>query len=816
MRLSNSQIETIRTRPQKTQLYLSIFQPRTIFQAQVNDVSIAKGARSITFDTVSLGSYLDIESGFTMLIGTIAGSGNIGKIRVRSATSTVITVSENSNIAWADNLFLTVQRYVELWPIFPRIIENPANISDSIFYKDYDIPYSNQNSILGTYVNAGPHRADWIHTGSVSFYYSSTGTYNLLGDSLNYNWSFEGGTPTGSASADPGFISYNTAGHYVTRLIVSGSSGEIDTTYRYVSVYDDAHPPVLKWEVTNLSGSRDESGYQASFKVYENIPIDENSVIVLFSDDWYGNNHTSLGGNYPNAERIFFVGHILQDSIHYDYQHSYIEFSVGSITELMKQSLGFSVSVESKINPSKWYELLDMDGRRALYHYLRWHTTAMNIADFQFVGTDYKIQFFDADRTSMFDALDNYMRNTLIGKTVADRQGKVWMEVDAKAYPNPTGTFTSVMDISKRDWLGEPNIEERLSDDYSYIEYGGIAYSGVNTGTFSALLASAPGNSPSFRGKLETHEGLAILGQDQLNTMVGNVWANEVFDYPKVSMDMTESLRNLDIAPQETCDINILSSDTIRNLAIHNLYNPNGMTWKYDANNSILLPSIEFTSLVNGTAGELIAISTDSAGIDSGFSVPGLQIPPLPALTFPGLAGNTTGSSCCDYFLALGLGMGVYCCLYTKAGATPENIFGDLPFGWEYASNPNMYTASNGHMPFLNTGTITYNVTIEGSFSQTGDPASQPGPEMVYVSILTNTSTSVIAFFIGQQGYNGVPTVDTTATGIGSVINFKKTGTITNSSCKSPNYMVAYISGNANPVRFKGFFSHLRFTICDT
>jgi len=168
----------------------------------------------------------------------------------------------------------------------------------------------------------------------------------------------------------------------------------------------------------------------------------------------------------------------------------------------MKESSGFSVSVESKASPSKWYELLDMDGRRAIYHYLRWHTTALNLADFQFVGEDYKIQFFDADRESMYDAIDNYMRNTLWGKVVSDRQGKVWMEVGTEGYNNPETSFPSVMDITNRDWMNEPTIEEQLSEELSFIEMGGIAYSGVVTGTFSALLSSAPGNAPGFHGSV--------------------------------------------------------------------------------------------------------------------------------------------------------------------------------------------------------------------------------------------------------------------------------------------------------------------------
>jgi hypothetical protein len=637
MRLSPAQLELLRTRPQSSRLHLSIFQPRTVFQAQVNNVSAARGDRTIPFDSVSFGSISAVESGFTLLVGSTAGAQDIGKIRVRSTTASTLVVSENSNIKWADNLFLTVLRYVELWPIYPRIVQNPVNIADSIFYKDYDIVYTNQNSILGTFVNSGPHRAGEMITGAISFYYSSTGTYNLLGSSLVHDWAFEGGLPTGSTSADPGNVVYGTAGHYVTRHTVSGSNGSMDTTYRYVSVYDAAHPPILKWDVSSINGSRDEAGYKANFKVYENITLDENAVVVLYADDWYGNTNQSLGGNYPNAEKIFFVGYILEGSIHYDYQHSFVEFSVGSVTELMKQSLGFSVSVASMASPTRWYELLDLDCRRAIYHYLRWHTTVLNISDFQFVGDDRKIQFFDADRASMFDAIDNLMRNTLIGTVASDRQGKLWTEVEAKAYDNPTGTFTSIMEITKRDWMGEPSIDERLSDSLSYLEYGGIAYSGVVTGTFAALLGSAPGNAPSFRGKIETHEGLALLGQSQLNQMVANVWANENSDFPKIGLEMGIDARNLDIAPQDVTDVHILASDTVHNRAINGLYIPSSFDWKYDSKNGSLLPSVDFDNLVNGNIGEsiIIPVSVPDAGFETGWNIPPLQIPPLPILTWP-------------------------------------------------------------------------------------------------------------------------------------------------------------------------------------
>src|SRR3990167_304372 len=98
---------------------------------------------------------------------------------------------------------------------------------------------------------------------------------------------------------------------------------------------------------------------------------------------------------------------------------------------------------------------------------------------------------------------------------------------------------------------------------------GGIAYSGVVTGTFSALLASAPGNAPGFHGAMETHEGLALLGQTQLNQLAGNVLANKNSPFPNIDVEMGINASNLDIAPQETVEMSILASDTVRNLAIN-------------------------------------------------------------------------------------------------------------------------------------------------------------------------------------------------------------------------------------------------------
>lgn len=80
----------------------------------------------------------------------------------------------------------------------------------------------------------------------------------------------------------------------------------------------------------------------------------------------------------------------------------------------------------------------------------------------------------------------------------------------------------------------------------------------------------------------------------------------------------------------------------MRNLAVNGLYIPEGMTWQYDPSRQMLLPNVDYQSLVNGTVSETVEVpvSPVEAGINTGFSVPGLQIPPLPILTVPPAFGD--------------------------------------------------------------------------------------------------------------------------------------------------------------------------------
>jgi hypothetical protein len=650
---TSAQLALLRTRPHRTNLWLSIYKPDIVFAARVNNGSAAKGMRTTAYDTLVSGSAGYIENGMTCYVGTTPQGRDKGKIRCKGITGSTIYFAENDYINWADDDYLTVMRFIEPWTVYPRMITGSNDTI--IMYKDWDIEYTNQNDVLGSFINMGCHYAGFREAGTGTVYYTASGTYNLRGDDLSYEWFFEGAVTTGSTLHTPGYIAYNAPGYYMTRLIVTatGTAGQTtDVSYREVSIYDrpenGTKVPVLQWRMDGIDGSRDQGGYSAKITVWENaneINIVEGALVVLFADDWYGATKQSIGGNSLNRDSIVFCGYIMDGSIEYNWRDKSVSFEVASPTEKMKSLPGLSMYVQSSVDPSNepninedvpsaWTALLDMDCKRALYYYLRWHSTALMTNDFEFVGTDQKIKYFDPDSASLYDIINGFMENTLLGSFVCDRQGKFWSEINIKAIDNATGTMPTNAELQKNDWMNAIGIDEVNTNDLYYLEMGGYQYSGATTGTSTPFLACAPGDNLDVEGSSDLHEGLALESQNQLNTLVGNVFAYRNSRYPTVDVDLAGDYRIHDIAPQECVPLTTESNDTNRGVVwTGKRFHPIAMSLSYDGRTEALLSNITLHEVTQGFPGDTIIIPPEPP--DDGDYVPDYDPIDIPIISIP-------------------------------------------------------------------------------------------------------------------------------------------------------------------------------------
>jgi hypothetical protein len=637
MSIINSQeLSLLRKRPHYTKLWLSVYQPKTRWASMTSGSALTIGSTAIGYDTVITGSYANVNSGMTVYVGSTVGGKDKGRIHVKSITSGVLTVPSNSHIEWANNLYLTAVDFYEIWPVFPAMVRSGENV---IFYKDTDISYSNQNKVYGSLINMGSHYAGFIENSTGTVYYTATGTIQVGGYDQSYSWLFEGGNPTGSTAHTPGYVNYTTPGHYTTSLTVTSSG--TSTSYRHVSIYDrpgnGTNIPTTKWELGNFEGSRDEGGYNIEITMYQDTSsVCDGALIVLFADDIYETTTQSIGGEQENRQKIVFVGYIKDGSIVYDYQTSSVTFEAVSATSIMKSREGPSVSIDSiQTTPTTWFQMLDMDVKRAIYHYYKWHTTLLNTTDIKILSqADTKIQYFETDPASMYDALNTLFTERMFLPIISDKQGIIYLETSPEVINQATGTMIMGMELLRQDWINEPEITEILVPPIAYLEMGGLGYSG-STGTTGNFIASAPGQYAGYIGeRIDGQYSLIVGSQAQLNNMTGDFFAYQNAKYPDVTMQLSGNYRNIDIVPLNQYLITLNASDTHRGITwTRRPFHVVDVGWEYNSQDNTLLPEVILHEITSGYAGYTVDIPqtpVDNYPTQPPYTPPDWDIIPIP------------------------------------------------------------------------------------------------------------------------------------------------------------------------------------------
>jgi len=632
---------------------LGIYQPVTVFSAQINMPAIAKGERAITVTSLS-GAPASVVDGMTAYFGVSAGNKNLGRIRVRAATATTITLAENS-INWSNGWYLTIVRYFEPWTVMPRIVLDDDNVP--IFYKDYDILYTDQNQLYDPVVCLGPHHAGFIEsgiTGTHQVWYTSSGSYDPTpgGGIDSYDWAFEGGNPSGSTSADPGWVTYTGCGHFTTSLEITTDDSKSFTGYRHVQILtkpENAVPgclPIAGWGLKSLEGDRDGGGYTAGIWVRQPIDLDnivDGSLCVIFSEDWEGTQETKVGANAENRDHTLFVGYIVKDSIRYDAVTSVVEFDVENALLVMENSSTiFTAILDDKRTASTWNELRDMTMDRALVHFLRWHSTLLKVSDFSPTGNTKNVKSQVFSGQNIYEICNTMMESSLLAHMVSDRQGKVWTEIDASVMPTGSarmatgssrhgiGHMQDVISMTRQDWRNEISIEREPACELAYLELGGIAYSGNVTGTIDPFLSGAPGVAPDYHGGIERYSGLVIDGQAGLNEITGYSWARKNAVYPIVSIPLAGDYRFLDIAPQQRVLLNVEESDTWRRINfVEKSFIPQAISYDWSADHQVLLMDMDLREETYGYLADSVIIPTDPPWDDPRLPIWTIDFPPI-------------------------------------------------------------------------------------------------------------------------------------------------------------------------------------------
>ena len=593
--IGTEDLAALRDQFQWSKFYLGVLKPATVHTSQINYPAMPRGTLAIPFDT---GAYAagftvaNITAGMTLWVGTTAGSHDICKLRIRTpysrtctagsafttadvGVSGTITVCEH-NYLLLDNYYLTIKEEYRLWPKHAIAVQGGIDV---LRYNDYDIQYCGQNKDANRdpIVRMGPP--------GVAIRDATTGdaTINFWSDSgaapggnapAAYAWKWRDGTPataaTAGTAAAPHAVTWTEAGNYLATLTLDGDV----TGYRPVFIFDPtgSNTPYEDFEVSSLGGDFSTGGWRMSVRVKEDCAeadFPEESMVMLFAEDWYKGDQVSIGGNYAHRENVIFCGYITSESVRKDPYTNDVLFETHTIDGEMKNCEQFPLSVEDDPTAgANWLQIEDMTIDKVAYFIAKWQSTLLDITDVHFSGDTKLVRWFDMAQKSLYEQIDKDCYNSaLMGRCLSDRMGLLQCEInpqflDVGANRNSIDT---ILDIQEQDWRDEIQLPRPQTDRCSLVDVSAGSYAG-GLADVELVFSLAHGDVPMERGRTAQLDNLIGSNQNQLNSVAGNYLANQNNPYPNISVPIGLNYRVFDIAPQEWVTMSFAASDTERGI----------------------------------------------------------------------------------------------------------------------------------------------------------------------------------------------------------------------------------------------------------
>jgi len=542
-----------------------------IFTALVNDPggTIDDPNMTIPYDT-SVGEN-DVEPGMTLWVGDVEDTDNKGRVRIISIDTGAneLTVAENDEIEWDDDLYLTCPGeggFFELWSRVPRI-------DGTTLYKDYDIAYGSAGDTgdpggnLKPKANAGPPACVWLNeSGYVDVDFVGEDSYTVGTDSITtYTWDFKDGVVQSWGDADhmgtpdsPNVVRFTETGFRYVELSVTSDNGEGLNVFVPVWVFDEGNvDPITDVEVVDQIGTAD-NGWEARVKVHEvenetvyDFPT--GALAVLFTKTTYGGTEVDVGG-YHDRENVRMVGWIDDDTSTFDHEAGVVEFTIISHDRKLRKLPGFGFTVEDNDSPDSWAEMSDMNVDRAVQWFHTWHTTVGVVCHLELPGegSDRAFSIWKCADTNLYEQMQEELLADAMCRVMSDRQGILRVTRDPQYIPT-ADRDEAICHIMQGDWVGEINADRKVKTT-ALCRLGGVAGS-------TPYLSQAPGDAVLQAPEKFHREGYIVQDQDELNNWSGFMLANKNNEFPTVHVLLAGYWNIFD--PAEQHFVNLSANDPL-------------------------------------------------------------------------------------------------------------------------------------------------------------------------------------------------------------------------------------------------------------
>lgn len=604
--ITSPELTLLRTGGQGSVLRAAFYEPDTVYTARVNQSFSTKDkVLQVTYDTGS-GTLANVKAGMTMLVGSSAGASDKGIVRIRKApTSSIFYIGEESDVDWSDNLYLTVIADFDLWA-------KHITLSGSTVLIDGDVSYSNQHSSFDPVPIMGSHRILKLTGATVSTSYDWSDSW-VYGSSIS---SYACSAPTassssGMATATP-TITFDTPGWHIIYLTVTAANGKSFTGVRLVYVEDPDNPPPSVQLSQNPSVDFETGGWSFGLNMYSNtdlVTIRDRTLVILYSDDWYGDTAQSIGP-LEGCKNIICIGRIAGETISPHPEQGRIEFSVHGSHHWFNQMKGFPSGLQMVTGaPTTWLQMQNLTVDKALFHFLHWRTTATKIMDVQLTGDERLLSEASSLGAKLWGQMMEVAFNTILANIGVDRFGRVFALIDPQMIPvADRSSIPTVMTITKKDYVaGTLDIPRIVVPDTGLVDLSGVSVNSAAHG--KSFFSLAPGHVMMRFGDEAIIDHLAAFDtQAENNQLAGLLLGWRANELPEISMELSANNRMFDCFPLQYAQMTINAGDTPRGISYSGKLIPRYVSFKHDPETGFFNTEITFeaaTFPTNYTNGDI-------------------------------------------------------------------------------------------------------------------------------------------------------------------------------------------------------------------
>jgi len=546
--LTTDEKNTQRLQGQWSKTYLAIPEYHTIYTARLAALpTINDMVAEISVDTES-GTRANVLADMTLYVGTTAGAYDLGMCRIRKTPiEGLFYISETSDIIWSSACHLTVVDDYSLWQKSLRIIGSEP-------FMDWDVEYDDQHEDFDPVPVMGTHHVAKLTGASVDVQLGpSADTFAWVIDSsvASKNWSVTGATLDDDTATNP-IATFDAVGTYLAYCLFTAANGKTFTGVRYIIIWDDDHPLIEHFVLSNGRGSF-ESGYSfdcALYSGYDAALIRKRSLVILCTEDYAENAAVTLPGQIAGAENILCVGWITDVDNNRSSEFGGVSFSVQGATYWLKQIRDYPSGLQLKIGPTEaWTDMPSLNCNRAMWHFLHWRCTASRVMDIQHTNDGRLASQFNIARANLWERLVQVTTPVIFAAPHVDNYGRLFAFIEPQMVPVASRTWPVVMELLDADIKGDIGWKRQDVNQLAMLFLSGINVN--DTSSANSYFSMSPGHSYAHHGEEESLDNYLIADQASGNELCGLYYGWKNNPLSSIEFDFVHSMRVLGLFPRQ-------------------------------------------------------------------------------------------------------------------------------------------------------------------------------------------------------------------------------------------------------------------------